>query len=170
MSDTRLAPARAAATAINVLLLALTAACASDSRGAAAAVRTSAPTAAASAPPRPVVGYHITAATLARRISGCDPQPLRPGAAVLRPRLTDFRDLYSAASCTLRGRTALILTFNRRAEQAAVAPQLRDRVAYYATGPGWVAAPTDTSERVGQQSVVQDVALALGGLVETGGA
>jgi hypothetical protein len=172
MSDTQSTTGRAAAArgALGTLLLGLTAGCASTSDAGASAYHASSPRPAAPAVPQPVSAYHTTATALARQVTGCDPHPLSRHSAAQRLRLPDARDVASAVACTLRGRTALILTFTGRAEQGAVEGQLRDRVAYYATGPGWSAAPSDTSERVGQQSVVQDVALALGGLVETGGA
>lgn len=40
--------------------------------------------------------------------------------------------------------------------------------AYFAAGAGWLAVPIDRSEPVGQQSIVQDVALALHGHVGIG--
>ena len=169
MSDRQSTTGRAAAAAVaTTLVLALTAGYASTS-AADGKSQASSPPPPAPAASRPVSGYHTTAAALARQITGCHPVPLTPRTAAQRLHLPAARDLGSAASCTLRGRTALVLTFTSRTSQAAVEAELRDRVAYYATGPGWSAAPTDTSERVGQQSVVQDVALALGGLVETGG-
>lgn len=169
MPDAHATTRRAAAVAIATVLLGLTAGCASTPAAGGAKQQTSPPLPTAAAAQRPVSGYHTTAAALARQITGCQPHTLTPPAAAQRLHLPAARDLGSAASCTLRGRTALVLTFTSRTSQAAVEAELRDRVAYYATGPGWSAAPTDTSERVGQQSVVQDVALALGGLVETGG-
>lgn len=168
---------RAAAAAVVTLLLGLTAGCASTSAssGASTSAASSAthPTSslrpAAAAPSSPVAGYD-TAAALARQITGCNPHVLSPHTAANRLHLPGTRAIVSTASCTLRGRTAIVLTFTSRGDQAAINTELSGRVAYYATGTGWSAAPTDTSERVGQQSVVQDVALALGGLVETGGA
>lgn len=168
MSDRQSTTGRAAAAAVaTTLVLALTAGCASTS-AADGKSQASSPPPPAPAASRPVSGYHTTAAALARQITGCHPDALTPHTAGQRLHLPDARGVASAASCTLRGRTALVLTFTRAA-QAAVEARLRDRVAFYATGPSWSGAPTDTSERVGQQSVVQDVALALGGLVETGG-
>lgn len=170
MPETRSTTRRAAAAAVATLLVGLTAGCASTSAADGAKHQTSSPRPAAPAAQSPVSGYHTTAAALARQITGCAAGPLTPRTAAQRLHLPAARDLASAASCTLRGRTAIVLTFTSRAGQAAVDAELRDRVAFYATGPGWSAAPTDTSERAGQQSVAQGVALALGGLVATGGA
>jgi hypothetical protein len=162
-------PAGDALAASLAAVLVLTAACADNSAAGGGNHQASSSRAAPPAAPAPVSGYHTTATALARRITSCRPQPLTPQTAAGRLRITDSHDIASAAACTLRGRTALILTFADQPRQAAAEAELRDRVAYYAAGPGWSAAPTDTSEPVGQQSVVQGVALALGGRIETGG-
>lgn len=111
------------------------------------------------------------AAALASQVPGCSPAPLgtadasSPGLAAI-PSL--LRDASSAATCTLRGRTAAILTFARARDQSRAAALLRRVDAYYAGGRNWLAAPEQTAASAGEQSVVQDVALALRGTVSQG--
>lgn len=118
---------------------------------------------------RSAPGSHSGAEALAARVPGCTPQPLSVPAAANRLGLTRPTQASAAAACTLRGLTAIILSFATAADQAATDRQLATRVTYYTTGTGWSAAPTDTSEPVGQQSVVQDIALALHGTIHTAG-
>lgn len=54
-----------------------------------------------------------------------------------------------------------------QAESAAISAAY-PIIAYYAAGPGWLAFPIDLSEPVGQQSIVQDVALGLGDRILVG--
>jgi hypothetical protein len=116
-------------------------------------------------------GYGADAAALADRIPGCDPRPADlDGASRLglpnMPRL--FAHVLSAVTCALQGRTALLLTFRNAHDESVAAAPAYAMTAYYAAGPGWLAVPADLSEPVGQQSIVQDVALALGGQIMLG--
>lgn len=162
--------------ALAALLLAL-AGCAS---GPAAARRSSTANTAAgtqssgSAHPSPTTaaaGTGTAARALAARIPGCTPQP-RTATAAARLGLPDTARLFTGArdavSCTLRGRGVVLLTYRSPAAQSAAAAVARASSAYYATGAGWLALPIDRSEPVGQQSVVQDVALALNGQILPG--
>jgi hypothetical protein len=78
----------------------------------------------------------------------------------------------SAATCTLRGRTAVILTFTTAADQRRANAELARVDAYYAvgttSGDRWSAAPEQVTAPSGEQSIVQDVALALRGLIQRG--
>jgi hypothetical protein len=77
-------------------------------------------------------------------------------------------DAGSAATCTLQGRIAVLVSYPSRPAESAAASAARAITAYFAGGPGWLAVPVDRSEPVGEQSVVQGVALALGGQIRFG--
>ena len=115
------------------------------------------------------------ALTLAGRVPGCTPAPLSssditsPGLATHPTVLTMSS---AAATCTLRGRTAVILTFASLGIQRRANTTLARVDAYYATGTAggtrWSVAPEQISAVSGEQSIVQDVALALHGLIQRG--
>jgi hypothetical protein len=131
--------------------------------------------AASGAPAQPAVRGGDRALLLASKVSGCSPAPLNstdstaPGLATHPAALALAA---SAASCTLRGRTAVILAFTTASDQRRANSELARVDAYYATGTTagtrWSAAPEQIAAVSGQQSIVQDVALALRGLIETG--
>jgi hypothetical protein len=79
-----------------------------------------------------------------------------------------MRHALSGATCTLQGRAALLLSYASRQDEAEAAATAYGITAYFAAGAGWLALPLDLSEPVGQQSVVQDVALALDGTIGVG--
>ena len=115
--------------------------------------------------------YGRQAASLAAAVPGCAAHPVSVSEPIRGlPVRTLFRLADSAATCSLRGRSAELLTFAGPTAQAATEARLRRDVAYYARGTGWVAVPVDLSEPVGQQSVVQDFALALSGQIVIGAA
>lgn len=113
--------------------------------------------------------YGMSAQRLAARIPGCA-HPVNAKTAIdALPRADGLlHGAESAAACTLQGRTAAVITYpTRQAESTAAAAAYAD-TAYFGAGPGWLAIPTDLSEPVGQQSVVQDLALALNGQILPG--
>ncbi len=116
-------------------------------------------------------GYGIPAGQLAARVPGCGRHPVtaRQAARLGFPRSDRlYPPSASGAECRLQGRSALLVSYaGDRAESAAASVAYRG-AAYFAVGPGWLAVPLDLSEPVGQQSVVQDVALALNGRVLRG--
>ena len=119
-----------------------------------------------SKPPSIPAAYGRSAASLAASVPGCSARPIAVASAVDDlPVRTLVQHVRSAAVCSLRGRAAELLTFPGPAAQAAIEAGLRGQVAYYAQGTGWLAIPVDLSEPVGQQSVVQDFALALRGKI-----
>lgn len=126
------------------------------------------PTIAPSHTASPASGYHTRAFALAGRIAGCRPQRLTPAAAGQRLQLAGTPPAASAAVCALRGHSVIILAFPGPASQATVDAQVRTHVAFYATGPGWIAVPVNTGVPVAQQSAVQDAAIALHGTIASG--
>lgn len=110
---------------------------------------------------------------LAERVPGCSPRTRTAtgadlASAGLAPAAASVRQASSAATGTLRGRTAIILTFTNARAQADAVAALRRVDAFYASGRGWVAAPEQINSTSGEQSIVQDVALALHDLVDPG--
>lgn len=119
--------------------------------------------------PRP---YGAPAQQLAARVPGCVPHAVSVRTGAIELRLPRARRLFaharSAATCTLQGRTALLLSYPNVHSEAVAAGASYAITAYFAAGRGWLAVPVDLSEPVGQQSVVQDIALALGGQIRIG--
>jgi hypothetical protein len=111
------------------------------------------------------------AAALASKVPGCAPRPLSaadsgsPGLVHI-PRV--FTTATTSATCTLRGRKVAIFTFPNPQRQASNEADLQRVDAFYAVGNGWTAAPEEIDEPAGQQSVAQDVAIALHGRIELG--
>lgn len=102
---------------------------------------------------------------------GCAPHAVTVQSAATELRLPPgppFTRARSAAACTLQGRTALLLSYPDEHAESAAAAFAYPNTAYFAAGAGWLAVPIDRSEPVGQQSIVQDVALALHGHVGIG--
>lgn len=144
--------------------------CANASHGTASAAAGGAP-AHTAAPPGGA------ALTLAGHLSGCAPAPLTSN-DITSPGLATHPSVLAvasaAATCTLRGRTAVILTFANTLDQHRANTALAGVDAYYATGTTgglpWSAAPEQIGAVSGEQSIVQDVALALHGLIQRGAA
>ena len=117
-------------------------------------------------------GYGATAQRLAARVPGCAERDVDVPTAGTDLGLPHGQRLItrasSAATCTLQGRTALLLSYSSRHDEAAAAAAAHEMTAYFASGPGWLAVPLDLSEPIGQQSVVQDIALALAGSIRIG--
>lgn len=115
--------------------------------------------------------YGRSARALAAAVPGCAARPISRAAAKgdgLVAARTVFAHARSAVSCSLQGRSAVLLTFDNPAAQAAAQDPLYPRLAFYAAGAGWVVVPLDVSEPVGEQSIVQDFALALAGHIVIG--
>ncbi len=175
------APRRLSTTAVAGTVLAVALAGCADSAHAAAhtTTRGAGGPASSSAAPIPMsnppgtrgTARTLAAATLAKRVPGCTPQPVRAGDSTAPgfARVPGvFTTAASAATCTLRGRTVVIFTFADQQQQARNEADLARVDAFFAAGNGWTAAPEDISEPVGQQSVVQGVALTLHGRIEFG--
>jgi hypothetical protein len=165
---------RVFAPAIALLLVASVAlaACATGSAGTSSA--TGNPGGAAAHTSAPPGG---PALTLAGHLSGCTPAPLT-SSDITSPGLATHPSVLavasSAATCSLRGRTAVILTFADTRDRHRANTELASVDAYYATGTTggtpWSAAPEQISAVSGGQSIVQDAALALHGLIQRGAA
>ena len=127
------------------------------------------------APSSPLpTGTRASALSLARKVPYCTGPRAVAGAAALSlaPALAPHRAAVtaaaSAATCALRGHSVVIFAFASGAAQRANQTALAAAYLFYATGSGWTACPASVPEPSAQQSAVQDVALALGGLVEQG--
>lgn len=132
------------------------------------AASSAAPTAASAVPPG---AYPQNARTLANRVPACSPAPLgssdsaAPGFAGISG---VFATASSSAQCAIRGSTVVIFGFSSAPDQARNEAYLRRADAYFAAGAGWTAAPEQVGEPPVEQSLVQDVAIALGGRIHTG--
>jgi hypothetical protein len=117
-------------------------------------------------------GHGDSAGELAAQVPGCAAHEVDLQSRATSLGLPQVRrllaDAGSAATCTLQGRTALLVTYANRQQESTAATVADRMTAYFASGPGWLALPVDLSEPVGQQSVVQDVALALHGMIQVG--
>lgn len=116
-------------------------------------------------------GYGVPATRLAAEVPGCTGREMNvhgdAGLGLPYARRLMTHALFGA-TCTLQGRSTALPSYASRQDEAEAAAVAYEITAYFAAGPGWLAVPLDLSEPVGQQSVVQDVALALHGTVQVG--
>jgi hypothetical protein len=118
--------------------------------------------------------YGAPASTLAVRVPGCGRavtltrHEVLAEAPALVHAATSIAAAASISHCRLRGHTVLIFTFDTAAAQARTTAALSRAYSFYADGPGWSAAPASIPEPAAQQSIVQDVALSLGGQIRNG--
>lgn len=115
--------------------------------------------------------YGVPVQQLARRVPDCAPHRV-DAATVTRlgfPRAGRLLDpAMSAAACTLKGRTAVLVSYPTRRAESAAASAAYATTACFASGPGWLAVPVDLRDPVGQLSVIQGLALDLGGRIVFG--
>lgn len=115
-----------------------------------------------------------SAITLAERVPGCAATAIRTRAALAStaPRLAGnpkvFAAASSAATCTLRGNTAVILALPTRDRLSEVAAVLHRIDAFYAVGTDWAAAPATAAASAVEESMSQEYALALRGRIVEG--
>ena len=111
--------------------------------------------------------YGADAAALAATIPGCqsakDLSSSQVRGVAQGPLTTAARSASSATECSLRGRTALLLTFTDQSSQDSAAKQVAAAERFYASGPGWLAAAVQPTDAPSDQSLVDAVAGALGG-------
>ena len=111
---------------------------------------------------------------LAGRVPGCAATAIRTRAelAATAPRLARnpqvFAAASSAAACTLRGNTAVLLAFPTHERLSHATAVLLRIDAFYAVGAGWAAAPAGMTASAVEESVSQEYALALHGRMAEG--
>ncbi len=134
-----------------------------------------------SAPGRPAssdvgrtLGAGPTASALTARVPGCTATAVRTRAALAStaPRLARHPQVFAAASsaaaCTLRGRTVVLLAFTSRSHLSEAEAVLHRIDAFYAVGADWVAAPTRVTASAIEESMSQEYAFALHGRMAVG--
>ncbi len=119
----------------------------------------------------PATAYPKDASALAAQVPECNGHPLRSSDSAA-PGFSGVSGVFttasSSAACSIRGATVVIFGFSDAHSQARNEAYLRQVDAYFAYGPGWTAAPEELGEPTGQQSLVQDVAISLGGRIANG--
>lgn len=111
---------------------------------------------------------------LARHVPDCPNPPLLSSdqgvAAVPNVRTHDAALLRaaSASSCTLRGAGVVIFAFRSAGQLAAAVASVRTLESFSAKGDDWLALAEQDTAPAAQESVVQDVAVALGGVLVPG--
>jgi hypothetical protein len=118
--------------------------------------------------------FGVDARQLAAMVPGCDKPPLLTAAAVVAvaPGLKPFSGAVlsasSASECILRGYGVIVFAFRSMHNEKVTTDALLKADDFYAQGLGWSAAPTATSVPETERSVVQPVALTLGGEILSG--